>query len=205
LSVWRSVTATVLSRKQLRRDAVFRLRVERDEQVPPEMVILEIDFEYTLLNLTDKVVQVAIEHQLDAHIRTEDSSLPRFVSAGVGTHINAIEANDNWVSADGAMTVKDGCLFFKVALAAGGIDPPRIHVRRREIRQCPGVYYLITDELIDGLRVQLDHTIKDVQVFVTIRPDKADIPLNKVHVVADDEPLLPGHGVEFEFRPQLNA
>jgi len=100
------------------------------------------------------------------------------------------------------MSVENGRLKLGVDLpAAGDNREVPLLVERREVRSCPGSYYLIMTELTDGLRIVLREGAQDVNVEVTFRPSERSVNLTERRVEIIDEPLLPGHCVEFKLTP----
>lgn len=197
MSVWRRVTATVLARDWLRRNVVLSLRVVRDPAIGPDKVILDLAYRYELVNLTERTLEVPVGHALDDHIAVAGANLPRFVTVDTGSGLEHINASTGWRSANGQITLEGGRLDFTVSVPSGAAVP--IRTRRYEVRECPGSYFLLMDELIDGLTIQLDEYLPDVRVLVTIRPTMENIDLNNNLAVRDTEPLLPGHGIELKF------
>ena len=85
ISVWRRVTATVLARDWLRQNAELYLRISRDPAVSHDKLILDVLFQYELVNLTERSRQIPVGHALDEHIALATANLPRFVTLDTGT------------------------------------------------------------------------------------------------------------------------
>lgn len=202
LSVWRNIKATLLTRNKYRRNMVIRIGVEHDDRLASNEVILDVTMQYDLVNLHEDRRTEVIAHRLDEHIANEKARLPRFVEATIGDRVEDIDAAHNWASSDKAMTVSGGRFTAHVDLepASEGVGVP-VNLRRLEIRTCPGSYYIVTSEIIENVRVHLDHYQAAVDVFVTIRPSKEDVSLRRHHVVDMRGPLLPGHCIEFKLAP----
>ena len=199
LPVWRRVIATVLQRDWLRKNVVLRLRVLRDPGIPPEKIVLDLTYEYQLVNLTEKALNIPVGHALDDHIAVTAANLPRFITVGTGSGsaLMQVDASTGWHSPSGDVEVMNGRLNFSVSVPSRSDIP--IHVRRCEVRECPGSYFLLMDELIDGLRIHLDEYPTDVRVLATVRPTIENVDLVAKRQIQDVLPLLPGHGIEFKF------
>jgi hypothetical protein len=196
--VWERIKETLLKRELIRRDAIVHLRVTQNRQtVSQDDLILDIDLEYKLQSLQSKAKDFVVSHGLDEHIT--NTGLPRFVYASVGSESASIDNSSSWKSQSEHMRVSNGRLDLDVHLRPFGenyLVPLRI--RRQEVRECPGSYYLIMTEVTDGLKVYLDECDENVSVELIIRPTERDVRLEVGGVEIVDEPLLPGHGMEFK-------
>ncbi|HET6892851.1 MAG TPA: hypothetical protein VFH31_17230, partial [Pyrinomonadaceae bacterium] len=203
--VWESIKETLLERELIRRNVIVRLRVFRNPNPTDKELVLEVDLAYELQNLLSKEKEFIVSHGLDEHITATD--LPCFVNASIGERTEVFEG-ESFKTADGVMEVHDGRLDMKVTLRRFSDNAPVFfRIRRREARDCPGSYYLIMTEVTERLRVYLDECADDVAVELIVRPREGERTLRQGDVKIIEEPLLPGHGLEFKFRtkPTENA
>jgi len=202
--VWESVKETLLQRELMRCNAVLHIRVLRDPAVSKQHVVLDVDLAYDLANLLSKAKEYIIIHGLDEHIVAAD--LPRFTEVSIGNRCETIEG-DTWASPDQAIVVKGGRLYLKVSLPARSENafPTPIRVRRQEVRECPGSYYMIATEVTDSLRVYLDECAEDVGVTLGVRPSERVVDLSAAHVQIINEPFLPGYSLEFKLTPRTDV
>lgn len=200
LEVWRSIKSSLLSRARTRRNAQIHLRIIKDEPVEDGCLVIEIDVSYDLFSLEEKETDVTVSHRLDEHIVSKNGNLPRFLEASIGPRSASMPEPGDWTSADKAIRVRNGRVYLdgRLSAASEGKGLP-VRVRRREVRTFPGSYYLVTTEFAEGARIYLDEALSNVNVYVTVRPKSEDFPLSKVHILIVEEPLLPGHSVEFKF------
>lgn len=198
-AVWESIKETLLKRELIRRNTAVHMRVRRDAAYGEDNLVLEIDLAYDLANLLSKSKRYEIIHGLDEHI-VAPPDLPRFLEASIDNRSNAIEAIDPWSAADGSMRVQSGRLHMNVDLPASqeSVAMP-LRIVRREVRNCPGSYYLIMTEVTDAIRIYLDEVPLDVKVTLGIRPSENIVDLTAKHLEIINEPLLPGHALEFKF------
>jgi len=199
--VWERIKETLLEREVMRQNAVIHLGVLRDENVDADNLVLNVDFAYDLANLQSKAAEYLVVHGLDEHITAHN--LPRFMYASIGSRSEVITDSRSWSTHDEILSVADGSLSLKVLLRPNSENTAvPLRIRRQEVRECAGSYYLIMTEVTEGVRVYLDECPPDVDVEVAIRPSEAFRHLNSGDVVLVEEPLLPGHGLEFKFSPR---
>lgn len=199
--IWESIKETLLKRELIRRNSVLDVRVLRDPSVGEDNVVLDIDLTYDLANLLSKDKVYTVLHGLDEHIAA--AKLPRFIGASIGNRYETITNNMSWQTKDGVMTVHNGRLSLTVDLPAAsekGAIP--LTIKRQEVRSCPGSYYLIMTELTEGFRINLRDGADDVNVTVALRPSERVIDLTKKRIEIINEPLLPGHCLEFKLTVQ---
>lgn len=195
-AVWESIKDNLLRRELIRRNVIVHLRVSRSAS-DHNTLVLEVDLAYDLQSLLSKDRDFTVSHGLDEHITGRD--LPRFVDVSIDSRSESVDG-DPWQTHDGVMKVNNGQLDLRVSLRSLKAElPVSLRIRRHEVRQCPGSYYLIMTEVTDGLRVYLDECAEDVKVSLMIRPREGSNELNPGDVRIVDGPLLPGHGMEFKF------
>ena len=195
--VWESIKETLLERQLIRRNVIVRLRVMRNSKPTGKELVLEVDLAYELQNLLSKKKEFVVSHGLDEHITATD--LPRFLNASIGDRTEIFEG-ESFKTSDGIMKVHNGRLDIKVTLRRFSDNAPVfLRIRRREARECPGSYYLIMTEVTERLRVYLDECADDVTVELIVRPREGERTLRQGDVKIIEEPLLPGHGLEFKF------
>lgn len=200
--VWERIKETLLKREVMRQNAVIHLGVLRDENIDADNLVLDVDLSYDLANLQSKAAEYLVVHGLDEHITAHN--LPRFMYASIGPRSEVITDSRSWSTTDELLSVANGSLTLKVLLRPNSEDAAvPLRIRRREVRECPGSYYLIMTEVTDGVTVYLDECPADVDVEVAIRPSEAFRHLKSGDLVLVEEPLLPGHGLEFKFTPRL--
>lgn len=199
--VWERIKETLLKREVMRKNAVIHLGVLRDGNVGPHNLVLDVDLAYDLASLQSKAVEYLVVHGLDEHITAHN--LPRFMYASIGSRSEVITDSRSWSTTDELLSVANGSLSLKVLLRPNSEDAAvPLRIRRREVRECPGSYYLIMTEVTDGVTVYLDECPADVDVEVAIRPSEAFRHLKSGDLVLVEDPLLPGHGLEFKFTPR---
>ncbi len=195
--IWDSIKEKLLSRRVLRRNCVLHVRVLHDPSINRGDVVLELDFAYDLISLLPKEQNYEVVHGLDEHIAA--AHLPHFIEASIADDSETIAGADPWRSENDDMWVENGRLHLNVALpsAKENVLVP-VRITRHEFRWCPGSYYLIMSEITEGFRVYLDECAADVNVTLFLYPAALEIDLTAAHIGIINEPLLPGHCLEFK-------
>jgi hypothetical protein len=199
--IWQSIKENLLKRKVIRLNPMLHVSVSRDPSIGEDGVLMDLDLTYDLVNLLKRENRYTVVHGLDEHIAA--AQLPRFIEASIADHSESIDGQDPWVSSNGDMTVESGRLALTVNLGSAGEDGiVRVRVRRQEYRVCPGSYYLIMSDITQGMTVFLRECAPDVDVTVFVYPTAREINLTTNHIAMINEPLLPGHCLEFKLRHQ---
>jgi hypothetical protein len=200
-NVWEDIKKNLLSRDVIRRNVEIRLWIRTNPDLSDRHYEFDYEFSYELGSLVQRANKLEVLHGLDEHISAPAAHLPRFVAICVGTASAGVGAEDPWESDDKEFRVKNGRLSFKVALEAQGGTSVPISVRRREVRECPGSYFLVMTEVTDGLRIYLKELPEKAALSGMRRPYDGD------HVITMNEPLfasnsvlLPGHAIEFRLK-----
>lgn len=200
--IWNDIKKTLLSRTVMRKGAVLHIRIEKIAS-QADLVALDLNVEYDLVAIADKLGTVNAYHGLDNHITRQGIALPKFISASTGDLSYLIDAGSSWKSTDNLVEIDAaGTLALPVDLGqkAQGCSP--VQVRRKEIRNYPGSYYLIMTELTANIRIHLDECPPDLQVKLVMRPTEDECDLSEIRYRFYDYPLLPGHGLEFQLIPR---
>lgn len=202
--IWDNIKARILNRQVVRRNTILHVNVFRTPSIGSDKVVLGIDLAYDLANLLNKESQYKVIHGLDEHIAA--AHLPRFTQASIGMHSERINGRDPWNSENTDMTVESGRLTLDVNLPAAREDRPvSLRIKREEFRWCPGSYYLIMSEITQGIKIYLDECAEDANVTLFLYPTSQEVNLTKEQIAFIEEPLLPGHCLEFKLIEKYDA
>ena len=195
--VWDGVKRQILDKRLLRQNVTLRGRLSRSRDLPANLAIWDLQFEYELLNLDTRKKDLHVQHELDYQFRFPERRLPRFERVVMETRDVSREFDESQLK---RMTEK-GTIDLDVALDARGGSPVRILTRRLEVVNAPGSYNLYMTEFTKGIRIYNDGIPPGVGIEVRVRPEGEAQTLKKVGtgVWVCDSLVLPGQGIEFKF------
>jgi len=199
--VWNEVKTQLLNKHLLRQKAEMRIRVERSPQLLPDQILINVEFTYDLVNVSDPSADIdaskgiTLRHNL-AYNAIPQMNIPRFEFLVID---ESPDSADNKTLSSGELknATQAGYQEFTVHLKKG----QQAHVRtgRVELANVPGSWTNFMNEYTEGLRVYLagDSTIDAV---VTVRPRPPSDPLSKTgNSLTLPFVILPGQAVQMRF------
>jgi hypothetical protein len=179
--LWVEMRKQLVRRTAVRREFSVRLRVERDERLPPHQAVLWMSISYRVFALRQKTDEVKLYHYLDRFMYDAKTGLPRFTHISVGDEV--IDPR------------KLHGRFAKDVDVRGWSDGVPVVVERREIVYTPGSYSLLMSDLTAVEIVKVEDVPADVAVEINWTLDKPH-PVQPFDACSVKRMLLPGHAIE---------
>jgi hypothetical protein len=185
--IWEEVKDRVIMRSLVRENMDIFLSVSSQVPLPnPTEMWLKFNYDLRGLHTRPKKKTVELLHFLDDHIKGHN--LPRFELIQIGGREYPLN------------TVKQGRFVERIDLNCRTGDPLEVVIERRELTYIPGSYNLTMTETTKSIELYLGDIPEDIDVVVSIRPDKEKVSIKKgEHLHFHDVILLPGQSIEFRF------